>query len=61
MRRRGGVRVQSTIIAAVVVTLALSVGGMAMLFMLHRANNEAMYRSTGRQAYQIAAAIERNG
>ncbi|WP_202421721.1 HAMP domain-containing sensor histidine kinase [Gordonia sp. SID5947] len=52
---------QSTIIAAAVVTVALAVGGMAMLFMLHRANNEAMYRSTGRQAYQIAAAIERRG
>ncbi|WAC54423.1 sensor histidine kinase [Gordonia sp. SL306] len=60
-RRRGGVRAQSTIIAAAVVTLALAVGGMAMLFMLHRANNEAMYRSTGRQAYQIASAIDRSG
>ncbi|MGV9710864.1 sensor histidine kinase [Gordonia sp. NPDC003424] len=60
-RPRGSVRVTATLIATAVVTVALVVGAIMMLFMLHRANNDAMYRSTGRQAYQIATAIDRHG
>ncbi|MFW0785351.1 HAMP domain-containing sensor histidine kinase [Gordonia sp. CPCC 206044] len=60
-RRRGGVRLQATVIATIVVTIALAVGAAVMLVMLHRENNEAMYRSTGRQAYELAAIIRRDG
>ncbi|WP_249154861.1 sensor histidine kinase [Gordonia polyisoprenivorans] len=58
---RWGVRVQSTVIAAIVVAAALGIGGAVTLYMLHRANTDAMYRSTARQAYQIATAITHGG
>ncbi|WHU47505.1 HAMP domain-containing sensor histidine kinase [Gordonia sp. L191] len=58
---RWGVRAQSALIAAVVVAVALGVGGIVTLFMLHQANTDAMYRSTARQAYQIATAISHGG
>ncbi|MGC5248588.1 sensor histidine kinase [Gordonia sp. DT219] len=58
---RWGVRVQSTLIAAVVVAVALGLGGGLSLYLLHRANTDAMYRSTARQAYQIATAITHGG
>lgn len=58
---RWGVRTQSTLIAAITVTVALVLGGVLMLVLLHRANTESMYRATGRQAYQIATAVQRGG
>ncbi|MGK2320533.1 sensor histidine kinase [Gordonia rhizosphera] len=61
VRSRGSMRMQATIIAAVVVTVALLVGGAAMLYMLRSANNEAMYQSTQREAHQVAATIDRDG
>ena len=59
--RFSGVRARSTLIAAVVVAVALIAGAAVTLFMLHRANNDAMYQSTGRQAFQIATAINNHG
>ncbi|RPA57346.1 sensor histidine kinase [Gordonia oryzae] len=58
---RWGVRVQSALIAAVVVAAALGIGGIVTLFMLHRANTDAMYRSTAWQAHQISTAISHGG
>lgn len=58
---RCGVRTRLALIAVVVVTLALGVGGVVSILMLHRANTDATYRATSRQAYQIATAINRGG
>ncbi|MGV9672985.1 sensor histidine kinase [Gordonia sp. NPDC003504] len=58
---RRGVRARSTVAAAVVVTVALGIAGVVSLLMLHRANTEAMYRATSRQAYQVATAVARTG
>ena len=58
---RYGVRKQLTIVAAVVLVVALLLSGALMLLMLHRENTEQMFRATGRQAYQIATAVNRGG
>ncbi|KNA90462.1 ATP-binding protein [Gordonia sp. w5E2] len=62
-RRVGGygVRRQLTIVSAFVLVVALAISGAVMLLMLHRENTAQMYRATGRQAYQIATAVNRGG
>lgn len=56
-----GVRAQLTIVSAVILVAALALSGGVMLLMLHRENTAQMYRATGRQAYQIATAVNRGG
>lgn len=60
-RRRLGVRARSTLIATVAAALAFALGGAVMLLMLHKANDDAMYRAAAGRAEQIARTITRDG
>ncbi|MED5799950.1 HAMP domain-containing sensor histidine kinase [Gordonia sp. Z-3] len=61
LRRHQGVRVRSTVVACLLVALALLIGAFAMLLMLHRADSRAMYDSTSYRAYEISDRIRDAG
>ena len=60
-RRDQGVRVRSTLVATIIVALALMTGGALMLYMLHRHQDRTMYESTGSRSYEIARQIDEGG
>jgi signal transduction histidine kinase len=60
-RRDQGVRMRSTLVATIIVALALMTGGALMLYMLHRHQDRTMYESTGSRSYQIAHQIDEGG
>ncbi len=60
-RRNQGVRMRSTIVATCVVAIAMIVGAVIMLFMLHRYQDREMYKSTGTRSYDIAHQIDQGG
>ena len=60
-RRDQGVRMRSTVVATIIVALALMTGGALMLYMLHRHQDRTMYESTGSRSYEIARQIDEGG
>ncbi|NMO05227.1 HAMP domain-containing histidine kinase [Gordonia sp. TBRC 11910] len=60
-RRRLGVRARSTLIATLAAALAFVLGGVVMLMMLHKANNDLMYRAASARTEQIAHTITQDG
>lgn len=60
-RRNQGVRMRSTIVATIIVALAMVAGAVIMLFMLHRQQDSEMYKSTGTRSYEIAHQIDEGG
>lgn len=60
-RRNQGVRVRSTIVATIIVALAMLAGAAIMLFMLDRHQDSQMYKSTGTRSYEIAHQINEGG
>lgn len=61
LRRNQGVRIRSTIVGTLLVTIALLIGAAVMLFMLNRADSRTMYDETSYRAYEIAAEIREGG
>lgn len=61
LRRHHGVRVLSTVVGTLLVALALVVGAVAMLVMLHRADSRSMYNSTSYRAYEVSEYIRDAG
>ncbi len=60
-RIRWGVRLKSTVVATVIVAVAMAIGAVIMLAMLYRSQNQVMYGSTSSRAYGIADQIGDHG